>query len=303
MKTLGGFIIVTYWLCTFFLMGCRQTEAPSSQEEYRDALLIGLIPEQNIFKQLERHEPLTEYLSRKSGIKLKLIVLTQYGNVIDNFVSAGLDGAFFGSFTYTMAHARLGVEAMARPECRSGSSTYHGVILVRKDSDIENVSQMRGKRFAFVDQETTAGYLFPISYFRENGIEDYQKLLGEFYFTGTHEDAIHDVLNGKADAAAAKNTIFERLAAKNPRFNEELLILARSRAVPQNCLALRSDLSESIKSRLKSTLLSMHEDHEGNEILKKYGAGRFIETRDLDYQAVYDYANELHLDLDTYNFQ
>ena len=59
--------------------------------------MIGLIPEQNIFKQLERYQPLADYLSKKIGASIELKVLTRYGNIIDNFVSLGLDAAFFGS--------------------------------------------------------------------------------------------------------------------------------------------------------------------------------------------------------------
>ena len=54
---------------------------------------------------------------------------------------------------------------------------------------------MKGKTFAFVDKATTAGYLLPLAYFKHNGINDYNKFFKKTYFTGTHEDAIYDVLN------------------------------------------------------------------------------------------------------------
>jgi phosphonate transport system substrate-binding protein len=89
---------------------------------------------------------------------------------IDNFRSGGMDGAFFGSFTYALAHAKLGVEVLARPVGFDNTSTDHGLIFVRKDSGIRNVRHMKGKRFAYVDKATTAGYIFPHEYFREYGI-------------------------------------------------------------------------------------------------------------------------------------
>jgi phosphonate transport system substrate-binding protein len=302
MKKILAVFLAMFCLCVFFLAGCRQTETAPPPEGGHNTLLIGLIPEQNIFKQLERHEPLTAYLSKESGINLKLIVLTRYGNVIDNFVSTGLDGAFFGSFTYAVAHARLGVEALARPEGEDGKSTYHGLILVRRGSGVENADHMKGKRFAFVDQGTTGGYLFPIRYLTEYGIGNYKTYLGEVYYTGTHEDAIYDVLNEKTDIAAAKNTVYERLAQGDSRIIDELTILARSPEVPENCLALRSNLSESTKSKLQSTMLLMHQDPAGREVLKKFGARKFIETRDGDYEAVYEYAREINLDLANFDY-
>ena len=53
---------------------------------------------------------------------------------------------FFGSFTYTLARAKLGIEPLARPENKDGISTYYGLIFVRKDSGIKTAKDMEGKR-------------------------------------------------------------------------------------------------------------------------------------------------------------
>jgi phosphonate transport system substrate-binding protein len=160
---------------------------------------------------------------------------------------------------------------------------------------------MRGKRFAFVDKGTTAGYLLPVEYFYKWGIKNYRTYLKEGYYTGTHEDAIYDVLNGKADIGAAKNTVFERLAAADSRIKDELRIIEKSPDVPENGLAVRKDLDSPIKEKLKQSLLIMHETSEGQRVLKELGASKFIETRDEDYEQVYKYAREIDLDLQTYD--
>jgi phosphonate transport system substrate-binding protein len=286
--------------------GCERTEPvspkkPEVEPGREKTFLIGLIPEQNIFKQIERYEPLASYLSKKIDMTIRLTVLSRYGNIIDNFTSTGMDGAFFGSFTYTLAHARLGVEVLARPVNLNGTSMYHGLIFVRKDSRIKSVYQMKGKRFAFVDKATTAGYLLPLAYFKEHG-ENYRTFLKESYFAGTHEDAILDVLNRKADIGAAKNTVYERLAASGDRINRELVILERSPEVPENGLAVRKGLDDSLKKKLRGAFLTMHEDPEGAVILEAFGVRGFIETNDTDYQPVYRYAREIGLNLVTYDY-
>ncbi|HEY6097393.1 MAG TPA: PhnD/SsuA/transferrin family substrate-binding protein, partial [Candidatus Deferrimicrobium sp.] len=88
------------------LAGCSDKgKPPGASRMSGRTLVIGLIPERNIFKQIERYQPLADYLRDKTGIEVKLKVLSRYGNIINNFKSAGLDGAFFGSFTYALAHA------------------------------------------------------------------------------------------------------------------------------------------------------------------------------------------------------
>lgn len=291
-------------LCLPFLAACSPQEPPApAKKPPVEKLLIGLIPEQNLFKQMERYEPLMEYLHRKTGTKMKLMILPRYGNIVDNFKSSGLDGAFFGSFTYALAHAKVGVEVLARPVAIDNTSTYYGMIFVRKDSRIRSARDMKGKRFAFVDKATTAGYLLPLEYFHDYGISDYRRYLKEAYFTGTHEDAIYDVLNRKADIGAAKNTVFRRLASEDPRILKELVVLQRSPEVPENALALRNDIDVSVRDLLKKTLLTMHLDPDGKKVLGRFGALRFIETRNEEYDVIVKYAADIHLNLSTYDYK
>ena len=283
--------------------GCKKVEKASQPEKPQgNPLVIGLIPEQDIFSQVERYRPLADYVSRKIGRKIELKMLTRYGNIVNNFVSSGMDGAFFGSFTYTLAHAKLGVEVLARPVNLDGTSTYYGLLFVRKDSGIISIKEMRGKRFVFVDKATTAGYLLPLEYFHHNGVKNYRTYLGETYFAGTHEDAIHDVIEKKADIGAAKNTVFERMAKDDPRINKELLVLVKSPEVPENGLAVRRDLDETLKQDIKAALLTMDKEAAGQAVLRTFGAQRFIETTDNDYAPVIEYAREIGLNLSTYDY-
>ncbi len=291
-------------LCLVLLGGCSDAgKAPSVSKLSGKTLVVGLIPERNIFKQIERYQPLANYLRAKTGIEIKLKVLSRYGNIIDNFKSAGLDAAFFGSFSYALAHARLGLVVLARPEDASGTSTYYGVVFVRKDSRIKTAAAMRGKRFAFVDKATTAGYLLPLDYFRQNGIAEYKTYFREAYFAGTHEDAIYDVLNRKADVGAAKNTVYQRLAVADGRITRDLVILARSPEVPENALAVRGDIDGAVKDALKTALLDMDKDPAGREVLEGFGARRFIPTSDREYQPVFDYARAVGIDLVRYDYR
>jgi phosphonate transport system substrate-binding protein len=284
-------------------MGCRDREEviPVDSQPVQ-TLRIGLIPEHNLFRQKKRYEPLAEYLSREVRARIELKILSRYGNIIENFVSTSLDGAFFGSFTGALAHRKLGVEALARPEYADGTSMYHGLLFVRRDSGIKSGADMKAKRFAFVDKATTAGWLLPLYYFRTQGIDDHRSWLKETYFTGTHEGAIYDVLDKKADIGAAKNTVFQRLATSDPRVSDELTILARSPDVPENGLCVRRGLGDDLKTKLKETLLNMHQEEEGRRALELLGAARFIPTAEEDYRAVFEYAARIGLDLETYDY-
>jgi len=298
-------IFIVFSICLSILAGCSSKEPspppPKKQAESR-VLVIGLIPEQNIFKQVERYKPVADYIYKKTGYKIELVALPMYGNVIDRFTDKHMDGAFFGSFVYTLAHAKLGVEVLVRPENLKGISTYHGLIFVRKDSGIISAKDMKGKRFAFVDKATTAGYLLPVAYFHQNNITDYKTYFSETYFAGTHENAIHDVLDGKADIGAAKNTIYEKLEETDPRIRKKLLILQKSPDVPENPLGLRKDIDESVRQKLKEAFLDMAKNPEGKDVLRQFGARRFIESADKDFEPVARYCEQIGLDLAAFDY-
>jgi phosphonate transport system substrate-binding protein len=161
---------------------------------------------------------------------------------------------------------------------------------------------MKGKIFAFVDEATTAGHLLPLAFFKENGIDNYRTYFKETYFAGTHENAVYDVLDKRADIGSAKNTVYDYLTKSDKRIKEELIVLKRSPDVPQNSLAVRRELDKTLKNHLKTCLLDMHNNTDGQAVLKAFGAIKFIETIDSDYIGVYQYANEIGLDLSTYDY-
>ncbi len=265
-------------------------------------LRIGLIPEMNVFKQMARYKPVADYLSEQTGAEVKMVILSRYGNILESFGKGELDGAFFGSFTGALALRQLRLMPLARPVNLDGESTYRGLLYVRKDSGIAGVGDMRGKKFAFVDKATTAGYLFPLALLRKNGIDDFAAFFGEYFFSGSHDAAMDAVLNGKADIGASKNTVYEFVRLNNPRIDRELLVLATSAPAPSNALCLRDDLDPALLARLRQALLEMERSARGKEVLEKLGALHFIATSREDYLPVFAMAKEAGIDLQSYRY-
>jgi phosphonate transport system substrate-binding protein len=288
------------FLCTIILSFC--IPFPSLAQSSQQKILIGILPEMNVFKQKQRFKLLGEYLSKKTGVKVEFTILSRYGNIVDRFTAEKMDGAFFGSFTGALAIKKLGVIPLARPVNLDGASTYHGYLFTRKDSGIKSVKQMKNKKMAFVDKATTAGYLFPLVYLKENGITDTDHFFSETFFAGSHDAAISAVLNRKADVGAAKNSIYDRVRKLDPRVDSELIILAESPRVPSNGLCVRKDLPESLKNKLKSVLLGLHTDPDGKVVLQQFGALKFIETTAKDYKPVFEMAKKCGIDVMTYDY-
>jgi phosphonate transport system substrate-binding protein len=297
-------ILLGALLLALVLQGCRdreRSEMDESEPGAKKEFIIGIVPEHNIFRQKERYEPLASYLSQKMGMRVELRIMAGYENALASITTGELDAAFLGSFTAAAAIRRAGAQPLARPQYPDGTSTYHGLLFTRKDSSIRSVQDMRGRTFAFVDRATTAGWLLPLHYFKEHGIDDSEAWLGEVYYTGTHEDAILDVLNGKADIGAAKNTVFGGLAESEARITSELEILATSPPVPENGLLVCRDVEDTLRMNLRDVLLAMHQNREGRSALDTLGVTKFIETTEKDYNPVFTYAEEIGIDIGVNN--
>lgn len=277
------------------------TSLASKADAREESLVIGLVPEMNIFKQRERFELLAPYLSKKLGIEVRLTMLT-YGNIIEKFKEEEIDAAFLGSFTGALAISQLGVVPLVRPINMDNTSTYQGYIFVRKDSNITSVADMKGKSMALVEK-TTAGFVFPMAWLKRHGIDDISTFFNEQFISGSHDRTISLVLNGKANVGAAKSTIYKNMRKWQPRIDSELVILTNSPKVPSNTFCVSKKLDQQYRGQLKDLLLNLRGDSGGREVLKKLGAKRFVETGRDQYQPVFDLAKEAGIDLGKYDFQ
>ncbi len=284
--------------------------------------LIATIPERNIIRQEERYRPLVDYLSRKLGTKVKIGLrhLSSYEDIVDEFIEGRVNAAFFGSFVYALTQAKVGVEAIARP-VKDGVSQYRGLIFCRKDSGIKDWRDLKGRSFAMI-KATTAGEIFPKMFFKSHGVGDLGNYLGGIRYVGSHDVSILKVLNGEIEAGAAKDLIYEKLAREDPRIEREMNILGRSAPVPENALVVRKNidfvcfnchremgnegsdkgLSVNLKEKLKEILLGLPETAEGREVLREFGADRFVETTHNDYSGLYQMIGDLGTDLKSYPY-
>lgn len=272
------------------------------QADDERTLRLLLVPEKNTFEQRRRYKYITDYLSKKMGLHVVVEIMANYGEISIAFQEGRADAGFFGSFSYVLTHAMTGIEPLARPVWLDGSSMYRGYIFARKDSGINSVKDMKNKSLVLVDKATTAGYIFQRYYFKYYGINNLEDYFSRISFARSHDAAAWAVYTGEADVGGAKDHIFKELQEQYPDFKEQMQILAESPQVPSNGLAVRKDLNPAAKLLLKTLLLSLHENEEGQKVLKNFGARRFIETTNDDYKALYNMVKELGIDLKDYYY-
>ncbi|KGG92006.1 phosphonate ABC transporter substrate-binding protein [Comamonas thiooxydans] len=256
-------------------------------------LRVGLIPSEDAQAMMRASQQVMDQLAAKTGLKIKPFVANDYNGVIEAMRSGKIDVAYFGPFSYVLASQLANAEAFAIPVAKkSGKSSYNSIIISKKDKGLGAVPQLQGKTFAFVDPSSASGHLFPKAGLKGEGI-DTDKYFSRVIFSGSHDASIMAVANGKVDAAAVADPIFQTAVAKGHVKAEDFQVIWRSKDIPESPMAWRKNLDEATKKKVAAALAEI----KGLPWGDRGELNGFAPTNDQAYDVVRQTAKALNLDL------
>lgn len=143
-------------------------------------------------------EVMATALNEATGLNFEVVVPTSYAATIEEMCASPADTmAFIPAFGYVLANDLCGVDVSFKA-VRRGWGVYWTMIVVARDSDIQSIEDLEGKKFAFPDAGSTSGYLVPSVMLKEAGVTPSEELEA-----GGHPQAVRAVYTGEADFAAA----------------------------------------------------------------------------------------------------
>ncbi len=163
-------------------------------------------PTQAVFKEMSK---LVEYLSWALRRPVKLV------DVPHAEAARGLDRgtihlAVFSPYLYVLTKAKYKHIRLLVSHLADGNLTYQGFLLVRADSPITDIRQLKGKRICFVTRTSTSGYLYPLALLKAHGL-DPERDFSLVRFSGTHEGVVADLAGNRCDVGAVSSpTYFDR---------------------------------------------------------------------------------------------
>jgi phosphonate transport system substrate-binding protein len=220
------------------------------------------------------HE-LLEYIAEKLGREIQLVQRKTYGE-INQLIGAGqIDLAFICSGPYAGGREKFGFEALAMPRVR-GSHLYQSYLIVNKDSPIQTLADLRGRTFAFTDTESNTGKLVPTYWLGLQG-ENPADFFGKTIYTYSHDNSIMAVAMSLVDGAAVNGQVWEYYQHRDPVFTAKTRVIRKSEPFGNPPVVASSRLPAQMKDRMRDLLYNMHQDPQGEKILKKLMIDRFIE--------------------------
>jgi phosphonate transport system substrate-binding protein len=226
---------------------------------------------------IERFNPLAEYLSRGIGRPVVVRISVDYKQHIDLVGEDKADVAFLGPASYvSLAGRYLAKPLLARLEI-DGKPTFKGAIITAKGSGLLTLSQLKGKRFAFGDPNSTMSHLVPRYLLWKAGVD--VKDLAAHTFLHNHHNVALGVLVGTYDAGAVKSEVFYDYEARGLR------ALAWSQEFSEHLFVASSLLPKPEVDRLRNALLALKGSEEGRKILVKLNerATGLVPVADSDY--------------------
>lgn len=238
-------------------------------------------------------------LHQETGLHFKSSVATSYAAVIEAMGAGKVDIGWLASFSYVLAKEKYDVELLLIVQ-RFGSPFYRGQIMVRTDSGIKSLNDLKGKRFAFVDPASTSGHLYPKTLLLSKGL-DPKTFFGKSIFAGSHNAVVLSILKGEVDGGAAYDGSRAAVAKSYPDVFEKIKVLAYTREIPNDTVSIRKEFPEDLKVKIRNGLKKVSRSPKGSRILKKlYGISGLVDLDGL-FDPVREAGRLLNLNLETSN--
>jgi len=267
------------------------SDSGSSSGDYKPKeLTVQFVPSQNADKLEAKAKPLEKLLSDKLGIPVKVSVSTNYNTIVEAMKSKKVDVGFLPPTAYTLAHdqkaADLLLQAQRYGVNKDGSSNkklvddYKSEILVKKNSGIKSLKDLKGKKIALQDVTSTAGYTFPLATLKkETGINATKDM--KIVNVKGHDQAVISLLNGDVDAAAVFQDARTIVKKDQPNVFKDTKILKLTESIPNDTISVRPDMDKKFQEKLKKAFKDIAKSKKVTKSLVKY-----IHTKDTQIQRI-----------------
>jgi len=275
-------LLIVALLATMVLTGCPKKEAALGTEE--NPIIMSFVPSGDTQEIIAGGQEIAQMITDKTGLVVKANVGTDYAAVREAMGAGKAHIGWLNTFNYVLAHEKYGVDA-ALVTVRYGSTSYKGQIVVRADSGIKTLADLKGKVMCWVDPNSTSGYIVPRIMLKANGI-DPDKDFAKTVESGSHNNVITAVYNGDCDAGAtyadARNSVEKTI----PDVKEKVVVLATTTDIPNDNVSFIKDFPQDKRDKIVNALLEIASTDKGKEALKTvYSIAGLEKTDDSFYDA------------------
>ncbi len=216
--------------------------------------------------------PFTQYLAQCTGKRVVFFQVQSNAAQIEALRSGRLHVGGFSTGPTAFAVNIAGAVPFAVKGDAKSYQGYNLITIVKKDSPIKTMADLKGKKVAHTSPSSNSGHMAPMALFPKLGVvpdKDYKII-----FSGKHDQSVMGVNSGDYDAAAVASDVFERMADRGQVKLEDFRIIYRSAQFPTSSFAYAHDLEPVFRDRM---LKCFYDYRFTSEMQKTFaGADRFF---------------------------
>lgn len=226
-------------------------------------VVVALKPDKDPEQMLQERKTLSDFLTKKIGKPVEVIVPLSSSVIIEGFANGTVDLGYLSATDMIVARKKNVAEILLAGEI-DGRNWYQSYWLALKEKPYHKVEDLKGKPVAFASKTSTSGYLIPVWDLKQKGLlskPDPEAFFGAgnvFYGTG-YVSAVERVLNGQAEAAAVSYYVLDKDKHLTLEQRAKLKRVAEQGPVPTHVIAVRASIPASDRETLRKALETMNE--------------------------------------------
>lgn len=243
---------------------------------------IGTI-EQDAVKSITQLQPTADYLAEKLSdsdmrYKGKVIVVKTSKDMIESLRNQKIDIALDSPIIMQYVADKSDASPFLI-RWKNGLPNYHSIFVVKNESAINSLEEIKGKTIIFEDPTSSSAYYLPKYHLIQLGFSfDKEQHDTNFVFSGDDDNTIAWLLDGRGDIAALSNVDYAKLDDVTKR---KIKIIERAQDIPRNLVIHRGDLDPRLVEKISETLTSMGNDPLGSKIMNDFqGTTKYVKIDD-----------------------
>lgn len=243
-------------------------------------LRLGVFPRRNVKLTYTLFAPMAQYLSQQLGREVILETTKSFKQFWQNVKQNRYDIVHFNQYHYIVSHELYGYDVVAINK-ELGQSTISGSLIVRKDSGINEITDLKGKTVLFGGgKRAMQSYISATWLLRKGGLKE-----GDYVerFAINPPNTIISTYFKRADASGSGDVVMQLDNVRKRIDISQLKFLAKTKPMVHLPWALRSNLPEELKVIIQNSLINLDTNIEGRKILKAAKLDALVAAVDSDF--------------------
>lgn len=267
------------FILLFSLPGYSQQSADNNSEKVYS---VGIVPQHGIKKTYKIWSPILKALTKETGLKFKISGSPDIPTFEKSLHAGEYDFVYMNPYHLVWSQETQKYTPLVRDHGRK----LQGVLVVHKDSDINDVKQLDGKVIAFPSPNALgASLLMRAELSKKHHINITPR------YVKSHDSVFFNVVVKQADAGGA---IQRTLNKQKDKIKDQIKVIYRTEKIAPHPFASHPRVNEAAVMSVQKSLMAMSKDEIGNQFLTK------IPMKKMGLATLKDYALLEQLGLDEF---